>query len=340
MPPILAQQDITNACAPSKSIHDFDVTRYTHRLEDGEYVRVEYEVSSEGYRVRQYIDSSNTLVGEEVAIFDTPLTSRAADRDSTAKVPSQLVRGKTTSYRRTLGSGRADTWSDWSVSTRPRDYMIGDRSEFCGHPINDQTTVQHLGSETVNGTSVEKYSVNIESNNPSQDWANSYWTYWIDSSGRILKLKMSESPDYEYSVEMLYSDYGQANTITAPIAAPTEEPTEEPTLITPPTPNVSPPPAPSNLNARANNSGITLTWDAPDDDSVTHYQILRRRPQLGENSFIVYVKNTGNTATTYIDSDTGNGVRHIYRVRAISPHGKGPRSNAASATSIGRPGSR
>ncbi len=38
-----------------------------------------------------------------------------------------------------------------------------------------------------------------------------------------------------------------------------------------------PPPSPTNLTATVNADGsITLTWDAPDDDPVTGYQILRR----------------------------------------------------------------
>ena len=91
---------------------------------------------------------------------------------------------------------------------------------------------------------------------------------------------------------------------------------------------VEPPPAPQNLSVTANSDGsITLTWDAPDDDSVTGYQILRRRPAMGEDNLIVYVENTGSTATTFIDRDVTAGTRHTYRVKAINEAGPGPRSN-------------
>ena len=44
----------------------------------------------------------------------------------------------------------------------------------------------------------------------------------------------------------------------------------------------SPPPAPTSLTAHVNDDGhIVLSWTAPDDDSVTGYQILRRRPHRG-----------------------------------------------------------
>ena len=39
---------------------------------------------------------------------------------------------------------------------------------------------------------------------------------------------------------------------------------------------VGPPPAPTNLTATVNDDGsVTLSWEAPDDDSITGYQILR-----------------------------------------------------------------
>ena len=93
---------------------------------------------------------------------------------------------------------------------------------------------------------------------------------------------------------------------------------------------VEPPAAPQNLTAESNNDGtITLTWNAPDDDSVTGYQILRRRPQEGENSLEIYVSDTGSTASEYTDADAPAGTRYVYRVKAINEAGAGARSNYA-----------
>ena len=89
-----------------------------------------------------------------------------------------------------------------------------------------------------------------------------------------------------------------------------------------------PPPKPTNLTAVVNDDGsVTLNWDAPDDDSVTGYQILRRRPSEGENDLLVHVEDTGSTATTYIDTEVTAGIRHIYRVKAINEAGLSQRSN-------------
>ena len=41
---------------------------------------------------------------------------------------------------------------------------------------------------------------------------------------------------------------------------------------------------------------MTLTWEAPDDDSVTGYRILRRNADAGENAMSVYVSDTGGVA--------------------------------------------
>ena len=93
------------------------------------------------------------------------------------------------------------------------------------------------------------------------------------------------------------------------------------------------PPAPTNLSAVVNGDGsITLTWDAPDDDTVTGYQILRRRPPAGETTLLVYVENTGNTLTAFTDTDVTSGIRHVYRVKAINAFGLGERSNFTRAT--------
>ena len=89
-----------------------------------------------------------------------------------------------------------------------------------------------------------------------------------------------------------------------------------------------PPPAPTNLTATANADGsVILTWEAPDDDSVSGYLILRRRPCEGQETLLVYVADTGNAATTFTDTDVTAGTQHVYRVKAVNGAGAGERSN-------------
>ena len=77
---------------------------------------------------------------------------------------------------------------------------------------------------------------------------------------------------------------------------------------------------------------VILTWDAPDDDSVTGYQILRRQPSAGERSLSVYVADTGSTATSYTDTGVTAGVKYVYRVKAINSAGVGQRSKNVKVT--------
>ena len=94
-----------------------------------------------------------------------------------------------------------------------------------------------------------------------------------------------------------------------------------------------PPPHPSNLTAHVDeNRGVVLSWQAPDDDSVTGYRILRRRPSMGEQTLEILVADTGSIATTHTDQSATHGVKHAYRVRAINDAGVGPRSNYVNAT--------
>ena len=93
------------------------------------------------------------------------------------------------------------------------------------------------------------------------------------------------------------------------------------------------PPAPTNLTATASSDGhVVLDWEAPADDSVTGYVILRRRPTEGENTLTVHVEDTASTDTTYTDTDVTAGIQHVYRVKAINAAGQSSWSNYANAT--------
>ena len=94
-----------------------------------------------------------------------------------------------------------------------------------------------------------------------------------------------------------------------------------------------PPGRPRNLTGAANADGtVTLSWDAPNDDSVTGYQILRRRPREGEGTLLVHVNDTGSTATEYTDTDVTADVLHAYRVKAINAVGLSRQSNFVNMT--------
>ena len=82
----------------------------------------------------------------------------------------------------------------------------------------------------------------------------------------------------------------------------------------------------TSIRAAANADGsVTLYWNAPDDE-VTGYRILRHRHSLGELDPLVYVADTGSTATAYTDTGVVAGVPHSYRVQAIRNAALGERT--------------
>ena len=78
--------------------------------------------------------------------------------------------------------------------------------------------------------------------------------------------------------------------------------------------------------------GIVLSWDAPAEDagSITGYEILRRRPDRGENTLLSYVGDTRSNAITYTDLDAREpGEQYVYRVVALRGSSRSGRSNFA-----------
>ena len=78
--------------------------------------------------------------------------------------------------------------------------------------------------------------------------------------------------------------------------------------------------APSNLAFEILEDGVELTWIAPaaDADSVTGYRVVRRRPNQGENEWVVWKWDTASTGTTYRDGYAQtHGEYYMYRVRAL-----------------------
>ena len=94
---------------------------------------------------------------------------------------------------------------------------------------------------------------------------------------------------------------------------------------------------------------MTSAIDLPQKQFSLLYRLPRRRgdessrrsfprqfigpPPMGEDTLLVYVDDTGSTATTFTDTDVTAGVRHVYRVQAVNAAGLSQRSNHARAES-------
>ena len=73
---------------------------------------------------------------------------------------------------------------------------------------------------------------------------------------------------------------------------------------------------------------VAITWDDPDDSSITHYQVLRRQGDTGV--FTTLVENTDSTATEYTDYTVERSAGYEYRVVAVNDDGSSPQSESIS----------
>ena len=182
--------------------------------------------------------------------------------------------------------------------------------------VGEMLTADTSGIADADGLTNVSYSYQWIANDGTSDTeitsaTDSTYTLVAADEGQTIKVKVSFADDAD-NEETLTS------TVTAEVA--TGAPTD-------------PPGNPRNLTGTANSDGtVTLRWEAPDDDSVTGYQILRRRPREGEFTLLVHVNDTGSTATEYTDNDVTPDVLHAYRVKAINAVGLSRQSNFVNVT--------
>ena len=132
------------------------------------------------------------------------------------------------------------------------------------------------------------------------------WTYTLADSdeGKVIQVEVSFT-----------DDAGNEETLTS---AATDAVAAEPT---------EPPEKPTGLEATSTHGQVVLTWDDPQDESITGYVILRRiRVNDTGGDFDVLVADTGSAATTYTDNDVAASTTYTYRIKAINQHGTGERS--------------
>jgi len=104
---------------------------------------------------------------------------------------------------------------------------------------------------------------------------------------------------------------------------------------TTPTPDTTPPTAPSGLQATAaTNVQINLSWTAANDNVAVTGYLIERCQGSGCSSFAQVAAPPG-TGTTYVDSGLTPSTSYSYRVRANDGSGNlGPYSGSASATTL------
>ena len=96
-------------------------------------------------------------------------------------------------------------------------------------------------------------------------------------------------------------------------------------------PAIPAPAAPQGLTAGSvTHESVPLTWDDPDDDSITGYQVLRRVRADGTD-FAVIEDDTGKADTEFTDATVEPETDYAYRVKARNSAGLSPASSDANA---------
>ena len=93
------------------------------------------------------------------------------------------------------------------------------------------------------------------------------------------------------------------------------------------------PSRPTGLVATAVQGDVQLSWNDPQDDSITHYKVFRRNvsPSV-QDTMQTLTANTGSSTNSYTDSTAEPGTRYKYKVAAVNAVGQSKRSRAATIT--------
>ena len=97
----------------------------------------------------------------------------------------------------------------------------------------------------------------------------------------------------------------------------------------------TPPPAKATgLLTAASYDNVLLSWDNPDDDSITGYQVLRG-PDA--DNLAVLLDDTGSATSSYTDSAVAAEKTYVYAVRGRNARGLSPQSDPVTATTLAPP---
>ena len=150
---------------------------------------------------------------------------------------------------------------------------------------------------------------------------NATYTYqWVANDGTT-DTDISGATDAAYP--LVADDKGKTIKVRVTI---TDDAENETTLTSAATDTVAaaePPAKPTGLSAAVSHDTVTLTWDDPQDDSVTGYVILRRDRAIHlVGTFVTIAGDTGSADTTYTDATVEPDKQYVYRIKAINEHGE------------------
>ena len=235
--------------------------------------------------------------------------------------------------------------SDWEGVPVP-EVAEGDVIEPCSEDTDTSDNSPATGAPTISGTVQVGETLTADTSGiaDADGLSNVQYEYqWLADDADI-----SGATNATYTL----TDSEESKAIKVQVSFTDDEGNEE-TLTSAATAVVAAalPPPPDNVRAVAKKSGaVELTWDAPQDATVTGYRI-ERRPASGDHgdqqrsagsprNNHTLVEDTGSADTGYTDNTAERGVGYEYRVSARNEAGAGEESdwvNAEEATASNSP---
>ena len=206
----------------------------------------------------QWVANDGTADTDIAGETDSTYTLVSADEGKTIKVRVSFT--DDVDHEETLTSAATAT-----VGAAPNNPATGTLSISGTAEVGETLTADTSDIADADGLNGVTFSYQWIANDATSDTdiageTDSTYTLVSADEGRTIKVRVSFTDD-------------AANEETLTSAATSEVVAAAPT---------DPPGRPHNLTGAANADGtVTLSWDAPNDDSVTGYQILRRRPREG-----------------------------------------------------------
>lgn len=215
----------------------------------------------------------------------------------------------------------------------------------------DDVAIEVKASSSTSSSTSPGSPTGLAATTASSSQINLSWTAPVNDGGSIITGYMIERSSNGGSTWSMivpstgstattYSDSGLAHstTYTYRVSAINDIGTSQPSNTSSATTfNVVPMP-PTGLKATVQVLKIDLNWNTPSDNGgtqITGYMI--ERSVNNGNTWSTIVSNTGNTGTTYSDTNVLPLTTYTYRVSAINDIGTGNPSNTASASIASKP---
>ena len=226
----------------------------------------------------------------------------------------------------------ATTYTDTSVTPRTRYvYRIKAINQHGASQRSSYLNVETAASPApaapagLSASSVAHDSVTIHWDDPEDDAITHYQILRREGGSGAFEIIAENVTETSYTDVAVAGETGYEYRVVAVNDAGASPESDSLTVNTPAAP--SPPTKPTGLVATsALVERVDLSWDDPEDDTITHYQVLRREGDSG--AFGTIQANTGPAATSYWDSTVAAETDYEYRVVALDDETFSPQSDS------------